>query len=100
MSPAGDRPRSIRAVRTQTPTPVVERLLTSRVNEGSSFRLHPMTLRLPRSLGDSVKQGALMFGLIKSHFMSLLRDPSRILRIPRDWYFRQATPSVEEAPGA
>jgi hypothetical protein len=32
-----------------------------------------------------------MFSLIKSMFISLLRRPPRILRIPRDWYFRQST---------
>jgi hypothetical protein len=39
-----------------------------------------------------------MFGLAKSTFMSLLRDPSKILRIPRDWYFRQATRLTTQGP--
>jgi len=32
-----------------------------------------------------------MFSLTRSKFISLLGGPPRILRIARDWYFRQAT---------
>lgn len=35
-----------------------------------------------------------MFSLIRSMFTSLRWEPSRILRIPRDWYFRQSTRSL------
>ena len=38
-----------------------------------------------------------MFSLTRSTFMSLLRGPPRILRIPRDWYFRQTTRFVAVA---
>lgn len=78
-------------MRTQTPTPVVERLKTGRVNEGSTFMLHrmtPSTSEVP--WGQESTEGAPMFRTIKTSFMSLLHGLPRIIRIPRDWYFRKA----------